>query len=57
MRLRLLKPYGYAAPGDILPSVDKPVADLLVKRGVAVVIDDVRTPPNKMLKAGKVKTK
>jgi hypothetical protein len=57
MRLRLLKHYAFGAPGDILPSVDRPVAELLVKRGVAVVIDDVRTPPNKMLKAGKVKTK
>jgi hypothetical protein len=57
MRLRLLKHYSLSAPGDILPDVDKPVAEVLVARGVAVVIDDVRNPPNKMLKPGKVKTK
>jgi len=35
MKIVLLKAYGLAKAGDILPKVNKPVADQLIMRGVA----------------------
>jgi hypothetical protein len=36
MRIRLLKPYGFSRPGDVLEP-DDPVAQLLIERGIAEV--------------------
>jgi hypothetical protein len=38
MKIKLLKHYGMSAPGDILPDVAKPVADLLIQRKIAVLV-------------------
>jgi hypothetical protein len=38
MKLELLKHYGMSAPGDILTDVNKPVADLLIQREIAVLV-------------------
>ncbi len=37
MRIKLLKPFGFSEPGDVLDP-DPPVAQLLIDRGVAVAI-------------------
>lgn len=47
MRLKLLKPYGISAPGTILPCVAHPIAELLVGRGVAVVLTEKKTKKKK----------
>ena len=38
MIVKLLKHYGMSPPGTILPLVSKPIADLLIQRGVAVLV-------------------
>jgi hypothetical protein len=38
MKIKLLKHYGMSAPGDVLPDVNRPVADLLISRGIAVLV-------------------
>jgi hypothetical protein len=38
MKIKLLKHYGMSGPGDILPEVNKPVADLLIRRGIGVEV-------------------
>jgi hypothetical protein len=35
MKIELLKIWGLGNVGDILPDVNKPVAELLIKRGIA----------------------
>jgi hypothetical protein len=35
MKIQLLKPYGMAKVGDILPNVNKPVAEQLILRNIA----------------------
>ena len=35
MKIELLKPYGLANAGDILPNVNRPVAEQLINRGIA----------------------
>ena len=35
MIIKLLKPYGMSAIGAVLETVNKPVADLLIKRKIA----------------------
>lgn len=39
MRIKLLKHYGMSVPGVVLPDVAKPVADLLISRGIAVLVE------------------
>jgi hypothetical protein len=38
MKIKLLKHFGMSAPGDILTDVNKPVAELLIKRKIAVLV-------------------
>ena len=47
MKLELLKPWGIGAAGDVLPEVPKGVAEQLIKRGIAKVVDEtkVQTKP------------
>jgi hypothetical protein len=42
MRIRLLKPYGFSRPGDVLEP-DDPVAQLLIDRGIAEIDSSVLT--------------
>lgn len=35
MKIKLLKPYGMSPAGGVLDNVNKPVADLLIKRKIA----------------------
>jgi len=47
VKLELLKPWGIGAVGDVLPEVPKGVAEQLIKRGIAKVVDEtkVQTKP------------
>jgi hypothetical protein len=45
MRIRLLKPYGFSRPGDVLEP-DDPVAQLLIERGIAEVDKEVERMPS-----------
>jgi hypothetical protein len=38
MKIKLLKPWGMSAVGDILTDVNKPVADLLIERGTGELV-------------------
>ena len=38
MKIKLLKPYGMSPAGAVLPDVNKPVADLLITRGIAEAV-------------------
>ena len=38
MKIKLLKDYGMSLSGAVLPNVNKPVADLLIQRGIARAI-------------------
>ena len=38
MIIKLLKQWGMSAPGDVLPNVAKPVADLLIQREIGVEV-------------------
>lgn len=38
MILKLLKSYGISPPGTILPTVAKPIAEILIGRKIAVVV-------------------
>jgi hypothetical protein len=42
MKIRLLQPYGFGVPGDILDP-DPPVAQLLIERGVAEIVEPEST--------------
>jgi hypothetical protein len=42
MRIRLLKPYGFSRPGDVLEP-DDPVAQLLIDRGIAEIYSSTQT--------------
>ena len=55
MKLQLLKPWGMAAKGDVLPDVNDGVAEQLIKRGVAKAIEVA--PDNKAMKATKIRRK
>ena len=37
MKIELLKHYGMSSPGNVLDNVNKPVADLLIKRKIAKI--------------------
>jgi len=47
MKIQLLKPWGMATVGQILPNVGAGVAEQLIKRGVAKCVDAaaIRTKP------------
>jgi hypothetical protein len=55
MKLQLLKPYGMASKGDVLPDVAPGVAEQLIRRGIAKVLAEA--PDNKMFKGGKSRRK
>lgn len=47
MKLRLLKPWNQLAVGDVIEP-DRVVADLLVARGVAVLIEEPQAQPKRI---------
>ncbi len=61
MRIKLLKPFGFSEPGDIL-NPDPPVAQLLIDRGVAVAAPSANSQQaafrqNKSVNPGRVSRK
>lgn len=46
MRIELLKPWGLSPSGRVLDNVNKPVADLLIKRKIAKVFKKKRAKKN-----------
>lgn len=61
MRIKLLKPFGFSEPGDLLDP-DPPIAQLLIDRGVAVAISSqqkaiVADVQNKVVKTSHARNK
>jgi hypothetical protein len=51
MKIKLLKHYGMSGPGDTLTNVNKPIADLLIRREIGVLVE----PEKKVKKKAKKK--
>jgi len=47
MKIKLLKPYGMSPKGAVLPNVNEPIADLLIKRGIAEAVIVVKKKTKK----------
>ncbi len=50
MTIQLLKPWSQSAPGDVLTDVPTGTAELLVKRGIAKLIDETKVNTKPLLK-------
>jgi hypothetical protein len=48
MKIRLLQVYGFSIPGDILDP-DPPVAELLIERGVAEIVEAKIVEPERKI--------
>lgn len=51
MILKLIKAYGISPPGEILRSVSKPIAEILIGRGIAEIIMGKRKQSKKSPRA------